>query len=264
MVTRPLKRFGQNFLQNKSIAREIVEALQLKPNDTIIEIGPGKGVLSRFILKQEFSHYFAIEIDSRLLTELRPIFSSNRRSNLIIGDIQDFSFANYSRRNKCRIKAVGNIPYNITSSIMFLLLDNYQYIKESIFMIQREVAERLLALPGTKEYGILSILVGTQAEIKLIRHIKAENFFPMPKVNSTVVKLTYHEKIEGVNDISNFRKIIRQSFQMRRKTLKNNLVRFLDSDVIYKINKISLSRRPEELSINEFKILVNEIEKLQK
>jgi len=264
MQIRPLKRFSQNFLRNKNIATEIIEALEISSDDTIIEIGPGKGVLSRIILDWDFDQYFAIEIDPRFINELKPIFKHHPRSHLIIGDIQNISFANYFYRNNIRIKVVGNIPYNITTSIMFLLLDNYKFLKESVLMIQREVAKRLLALPGTKEYGILSVLVGAQADINLIRHIKAENFYPRPKIDSTVIKLIYHEKIEDVADIDFFRQMVRQSFQTRRKTLKNNLARFLNSEDINKLKKISLSKRPEELSINDFKTLFNEIEKVKK
>jgi 16S rRNA (adenine1518-N6/adenine1519-N6)-dimethyltransferase len=257
MSIRPLKRFGQNFLNDPRIAREIVNALELDSRDALLEIGPGKGILSRIVFEHEFYRFIAVEIDVRLASNLKSIFLEHSNSELYIGDILEFSLKEYSNSVKRRIKVLGNIPYNITSFILFKLLDNCQYVSSAILMIQKEVAERLMALPGTKEYGILSVLIGNQANISRICDVKSIHFFPKPDVESSVIKLNFC--IDVNNNLSEFRKIVRRCFNTRRKTLKNNLIRFIKPEIVNQIKSVSLTKRPEELTIDDYRALVDEI-----
>jgi len=257
MVHRPLKRFGQNFLKNPVIARKIVNSLQLNSQDVLVEIGPGEGFLSRIVFEHKFYWFIAVEIDERLASSLKLLFSGQTHCQLYIGDILEFSFKEYSNLTNRRIKVLGNIPYNITSPILFKLLDNFMYISTAILTIQKEVAERLTALPGSKEYGILSVVVGNQAKINHICDVESDNFFPKPDVESSVIKLDFSTDIN--TNLREFRSIVRRCFQTRRKTLKNNLIRFINPKIVSQIKSVSLTKRPEELSLDDFRALVDEI-----
>jgi 16S rRNA (adenine1518-N6/adenine1519-N6)-dimethyltransferase len=257
MAIRPLKRFGQNFLKNPIIAREIVNSLQLESQDALLEIGPGQGVLSRIVFEHKFYSFIAVEIDKRLASSLESIFSEQTHCQLYVGDILEFSFKEYSILTNRRIKVLGNIPYNITSPILFKLLDNVEYVSSAILMIQKEVAERLTALPGTKEYGILSVVVSNQANISHICDVKPDHFFPKPDVESSVIRLDFSKDVN--TNLREFRHIVRRCFQTRRKTLKNNLIRFINPEIVSQIKSVTLSKRPEELDLDDFRALVDEI-----
>ena len=252
---KPLKKFGQNFLRNNYFAEKIVDSLNCEENDVIIEIGPGKGVLTEHLIKKKHSSFSVIEIDRRLASLLTKKYPTD--INIIQDSILNVSFDKLAKDN--RIKVIGNIPYNITSDILFKTVDNYQYIKRAVLMIQKEVANRLVAETKTKDYGLLTIFVGFHSKVRRLFDVNRENFYPVPNVDSSVICLDFKASAEDNFDYELFRKIVKTGFSSRRKMLRNSLKKLLISHDINNVSSISLDKRPEELSIEEFKFLTNEI-----
>jgi 16S rRNA (adenine1518-N6/adenine1519-N6)-dimethyltransferase len=257
---KPLKKFGQNFLQNKYYIEKIVKALDCKEDDIILEIGAGRGALTDVLVRQTCSHITVLEIDTRLVEFLREKYSS--MTNVIKTSILDFSLTELSKNKQ--IKVIGNIPYNITSQILFKIIDNRAVIKRAVLMVQKEVADRLLAETRTKEYGILSVFIQSLSEVKRLFDITRDNFYPVPKVDSSVISIDLKSDNEGIEDYQLFKKIVKTSFQSRRKMLRNSLKKILNAWGIDNINSISLEVRPEELSAEQFKILSNTISNTSK
>jgi 16S rRNA (adenine1518-N6/adenine1519-N6)-dimethyltransferase len=252
---RALKRFGQNFLKDISYAQQIINALECQENDSILEIGAGKGALTELLLQQNCARITALEVDSRLVEFLNSRFSNEL--DIVPISILDFSIAQLAGSK--RIKVVGNIPYNITSHILFKMLDNHTFISRAILMVQKEVADRLLAKPRTKDYGILTILLNSVGEVRHLTDISRTNFSPAPNVDSTVVILDFNTNPSEIEDFALFRQIVNTSFQARRKKLRNSLKKIMDSNKINSIKTVSLDLRPEELTVAEFQNLTNEI-----
>ena len=252
---KPLKKFGQNFLQNKYIAEKIVDFLNCEKNDVIIEIGPGKGVLTELLVKKTYKKFTVIEIDPRLSVAIKEKFPTDL--SVIQESILDVSIEQIAKEN--RVKIIGNIPYYITSDIIFKIVDNFKYVKRAVLMVQKEVANRLVAETKTKDYGLLTIFVGIHANVRRVFDVDRENFYPVPNVDSSVVCIDF-EILENKNfDYKLFKKIVRTGFTSRRKMLHNSLKKLLDSYKIKNITSISLDKRPEELSIADFKELTNEV-----
>jgi 16S rRNA (adenine1518-N6/adenine1519-N6)-dimethyltransferase len=251
------KRYSQNFLQNNTFAQQIVETLQITNNDVILEIGAGSGVLTRYIYPLAKRSFFVCEIDPRWIAHLRNMYTE--RITFLEQNILNVSFESLFNQFKTRIKVIGNIPYHITSPILFALTDQSPFISQAVLMVQKEIADRLTAAPRSKEYGILTVLIGSKATIRRIRNVSRKNFFPKPKVDSTVLELIFKHKIEDVSDETLFRQIVRQSFNTRRKMLHNSLKRILNTDILDQITSVPLTARPEELTIADFKKLANEI-----
>ena len=252
---KPLKKFGQNFLQNKYYAEKIVNSLCCKENDIILEVGPGKGILTELLIRQKYKKFLVIEIDRRLSRLLAEKFPNDLA--IIQDSILNVSFEQIAERN--RIKLIGNIPYYITSDIIFKIVDNYKYIKRAVLMVQKEVANRLVANTKTKDYGLLTILVGFRCKIRRLFNVTRENFFPVPNVDSSVVCFDFDEFENRNFDYQLFKRIVKMGFNSRRKKLRNSLKKFLISHKITNISSISLDKRPEELSIEDFKLLTIEI-----
>ncbi|MCB0283501.1 MAG: ribosomal RNA small subunit methyltransferase A [Calditrichae bacterium] len=252
----PLKKFGQNFLTQPAIAQKIVNALDISNTDTIIEIGPGAGVLTQYIIEKKPAHFTAIEVDPRWADHLQTTFGSPvqiLRDDVLHADLQKLHSGSGS------FKVIGNIPYNITSPILFKLLDYFPAISQSVLMMQKEVAQRIVSQPGGKDWGILSVLMQTFADITFLFDVGRMNFKPAPKVDSAVLRFEYLERVEGLDNLSLYTKIVRSVFNYRRKMLRNSLIRIFDQKIVSSIDFIDLSRRPEQLSIAEFKQLSNKI-----
>ena len=252
---KPLKKFSQNFLQNKYYAEKIVDSLICRENDIILEIGAGKGVLTELLIQKKYKKLSVVEIDQRLAKLLEEKFSTDL--TVIQDSILNVSFEQLAEDD--RIKIIGNIPYNITSDIIFKIIDNYKYIKGAVLMVQKEVANRLVAETKTKDYGILTIFVGFHSKVQRLFNVNRENFYPVPNVDSSVVCLDFDILQNITFDFRLFKKIVRTGFTSRRKMLRNSLKKLLILNDIDEISSISLDRRPEELSIEDFKILTNEI-----
>lgn len=249
---RPLKRFGQNFLINPHISEKIVQSLDISPQDTILEIGPGRGALSKLIINKKPQRYIAVEIDKKLSSMLNEQFPD--QMEIICDDFLNVNLADFGND----IKVLGNIPYNITTPIIFSLIEQRQFVSEAIIMMQKEVARRIVAVPkNNKEYGILSILCQNYADIEFLFEVKSGNFTPVPKVDSAIIKFTFKKNITDLENEALFKKIVRATFNYRRKTLKNSLCRIFDKSVVYSLNEFDLTKRPENLSLDDFKYLAN-------
>lgn len=259
---RPKKRYGQNFLTNKSISKQIVEASEIK-DKIVFEIGPGKGALTKELIK-EASFVYAFEID----LSFKPILNKLTLENplkVIYDDILKINLTQLIKENNLNdITCVANIPYNITGPILTKLKDNPE-ITRLVLMVQKEVGNRLLAMSNTKAYGELSVVFNYFYEISKVVDVKRTNFYPIPKVDSVVIKL---DKINNyqkeVNNELNFLEFVKASFMQKRKTLINNLKAYYQlsseevKDKIIKIDpNFNFLTRAEAISINEFIILAN-------
>lgn len=254
---RPKKRFSQNFLQNTHYQKKIVDILNIDSNDTIIEIGPGQGALTQHIIPANPAHYYAIEIDINLANELKNQFKDG--ITIFQQDFLDFDFTSILELNAKKIKIIGNLPYHITSPILFKLIDNYEKIDIAVLMIQKEVARRISASHGNKEYGILSVVSQTYSNVEYLFEVKRGNFFPAPDVDSAVIRLHFYKELTGIENESLFRKLVRETFNYRRKMLRNSLCRIFDKSIVYSVSSDYLDLRPEQLAVDDFKILSNSL-----
>ena len=254
-----LKRFGQNFLINEDIAKDIVEALNISDGDNIIEIGPGRGVLSRFILKKiknkdKNINVRFIELDKNMCSILIKNFV-NIEDKIINDDVIKIDFRNIFNDNK-KIKIIGNFPYNISGKLINKFIDNNDIIDEVVGMFQKEVVERLIAKPNNKQYGIPSIFTQCYFDVEKLFDVEPYNFNPQPNVMSSVCKLKRNNVKSLDCDEILFKDIVKRSFACRRKMIKNNLKY---NDYYKHINEEYLSLRAENLSIQDYIDITNSI-----
>lgn len=251
---RPRKWLGQHFLRDDNIARKIVAAMRPGANDVILEIGPGEGALTRHLAGIP-RRLILVELDSRAAAHLREQFAGDA-VEVLAADILTINLAAVAK--EARLRVVGNIPYNITTPILFHMLDHRAHVVDAMLMMQKEVAARLVARPRTKAYGILSVLFQLYADVRALFDVAPGAFFPRPRVTSTVVHLTLREHCRvSVSDEDAFRAMVRGVFGKRRKTLRNSL-----KDVVERVDDLhdlDLGRRPEELSPEELVALSNMI-----
>jgi 16S rRNA (adenine1518-N6/adenine1519-N6)-dimethyltransferase len=253
MYVKAKKGLGQHFLKDENIARKIVEALNWDTSDTIIEVGPGTGVLTKFILEKNCTLKL-VEIDSESIEFLKTNFP--KTENLIVE--KDFLKLNLSELGEGNLKVIGNFPYYISSQIFFKVLDYKDIVTETVGMIQREVARRIASKPGTKEYGILSVLMQAFYNIEYLFTVHENVFSPPPKVKSAVIRFR-RNKIEKLEcDEVLFRKVVKATFNQRRKTIRNSLKSIL---VNLNFDHELLTFRPEQLTVNQFVELTSLIEK---
>ncbi len=244
---KPLKRFGQNYLTDRNILRKIVEEISPQTDDNIIEIGPGLGFITGELIKYNPS-LTSIEIDKRVINDLAAQFSG---LNLISDDFLKIELNNlYTNKKKLRI--VGNIPYNLTSPIIFKMIDSNKIIRDSVLTVQLEVAKRLTANKGSKDYSILSVILQRFADVKNCFKISRNVFFPKPKVDSAVIHIHFKDVNITDEEKNMFIKIVKSSFGNRRKTLKNSLSNSIFSSVNFLNSGINLALRAEQLEINDF------------
>jgi 16S rRNA (adenine1518-N6/adenine1519-N6)-dimethyltransferase len=250
----PKKRLGQNYLIDENISRKIVEAIELSKSSLILEIGAGKGALSKYII-QMTENYYAVEIDKNNADFLSKNINGIK---LIISDFLKIDIKEFYKTNgSIKIIAAGNIPYNITTPIIFKLLDNREFIDRAILMIQEEVAQRITAKPNSKAYGIISVILQVLSIPKLLFKVTPNCFYPKPKVDSRIISFKFDNPLSRqVTDIEFFKKFVKKSFSTRRKTLRNALSGLISKDELSTID-FDFSRRAESLSINEFILLSN-------
>lgn len=217
---RPLKRLGQSFLSDPNIIRKIIEVSDIRPDETVVEIGAGLGVMTALMAKRA-EKVLALEIDRALIPVLREELKLQANVEILHADALKFDFRLHGR---AAVKVVGNIPYSISSQILFRLLEARDHISSMVLMFQKEVAERLVATPGSKTYGILSVLVGVYTEPAIAFRVSPRCFYPRPKVESAVVRMAVREKsLVDVLDDAFLLAVVRAAFSKRRKTLLNNL-----------------------------------------
>jgi len=244
------KRFGQNFLVADGVIHQIVHSIAPKEADCIVEIGPGQGALTKPLLYHT-STLQVIELDRDLIPVLLAQFANFRDFKIHQADALKFDYAMlFNAGNKLRI--VGNLPYNISTQLIFHLCHLKHMIKDMHFMLQKEVAERLVAGPGGKNYGRLSIMAQYHCHIESLFDVPPECFEPAPKVNSAVVRLTPHAEIPIMaKNLSNLELLVKTAFQQRRKTLRNGLKNLVSCQQAETAG-LDLSLRAENLSLRQY------------
>jgi 16S rRNA (adenine1518-N6/adenine1519-N6)-dimethyltransferase len=254
-MLKPKKSLGQNFLRDGNIVRKIVSSLNVQKNDFWIEIGPGEGALTLELAKT-VGLLYCIEIDQRSIELLRQKLSTNIK--LIHTDVLEYDFGEVSQKTGKKIRVVGNIPYYITSEILFRLFAFRDVIQDATLMMQKEVAERVVSHKGTKSYGILSVMSQFFTVPEILFKVSRRSFFPVPEVDSAMVQLKFKETLPEC-DVELFRKVVRATFGKRRKMLRNGLRALGYSDEQLSGLSFDLSRRPEDLSVEEFVELGREL-----
>ncbi len=251
MIVKAKKRLGQHFLNNEYIAENIACAISTE-NAHVLEIGPGMGMLTQFLLKRNFSQFAVIELDEESLEYLDKNFPTLK---VYSGDFLKFNLDDFYNGFKV---ITGNFPYNISSQILFKILDNKDTVIELVGMFQKEVAERVCAQPGNKQYGILSVLLQVYYDTEYLFTVSEHEFNPPPQVKSGVIRITrnFDKKINC--DEQKFKLIVKTAFNYRRKTLRNALHSLNFSPEF--INNTSLfSKRAEQLSIQDFEYLARNL-----
>jgi 16S rRNA (adenine1518-N6/adenine1519-N6)-dimethyltransferase len=248
MLVRPKKSLGQHFLKDQNIARKIVGSIEGAPN-LVLEIGPGMGVLTRWVIDKNYN-YLLIEIDNESVEFLRA--NLNIPEDKIIAN--DFLKLNLSEILKDETTVIGNLPYNISSQIFFKIINNRDRINQAIFMVQKEVAERIVSKAGNKSYGILSVFLQTFYNISYLFTVNENVFHPPPKVKSSVIRLIRNNRRELECDEVLFFKVVKTAFNQRRKTLRNSLRSLYPKE--YQTPDI-FSKRPEQLNTDDFIFLTN-------
>lgn len=249
----PKKSLGQHFLRDENIARNIVDSLRLRSEDCLVEIGPGQGALTKHLVGRCKS-LTVIEVDERAIQLLRDTFGDS--ITIMHADVRDVSLEGVAGLG--RIRVVGNIPYNITSEILFWLFDARNVVADATLMVQLEVAQRFVARKETKEYGILSIYLQLYAETELLFKVSRNSFFPKPAVDSAMVRMRFNHHLPDFDEVL-FRAVVRGTFGKRRKTLRNSL-RFMGfSDAQLDACALDLSQRPECLTADDYLKLIREL-----
>jgi 16S rRNA (adenine1518-N6/adenine1519-N6)-dimethyltransferase len=249
---RAKKSLGQHFLKDRNVAARVAGSLTGKGYDSVLEIGPGMGILTGFLLDRNFPDFRVIEIDNESVHYLETNFP--RLKNIIRGD---FLAADIDVVFREKLGVVGNFPYNISSQILFKALNHRDKIIEVTGMFQKEVAERICSGPGSKTYGILSVLLQAFYDIEYLFTVSENVFSPPPKVKSGVVRLKRNEIINlGCNEAL-FTKVVKACFNQRRKTLRNSVRAVFDLD---SENYPLFHLRPEQLSVDQFVDLTNWVE----
>ncbi|MFT7179158.1 MAG: 16S rRNA (adenine1518-N6/adenine1519-N6)-dimethyltransferase [Oceanospirillaceae bacterium] len=255
------KRFGQNFLHDQGIIRHIVACIRPKPEQHIVEIGPGLGAITEHLLATA-GHLDVVELDRDLLPYLRIAFASYG-DNLRIheADALQFDFSSLSKDNsntpKELLRIVGNLPYNISTPLIFHLLSYTDLIADMHFMLQKEVVLRLAAGAGTNNYGRLSIMAQYFCRVDNLFEVPPEAFDPRPKVDSAIVRMApYTDLPHTANDFKHFESLVKSGFAQRRKTLRNNLKGIANDEQLQSLG-IDPSIRPERLTVGDFVAISN-------
>lgn len=255
MKVRAKKHLGQHFLRDQTVARRIVDSLGANPGyQKVLEIGPGMGVLTQYLLQKDSYETYVIEIDRESVSYLNQHFP--QLSPRIIGG--DFLRWKLSQLSEEPIAIIGNFPYNISSQIFFGVLEQRDQVPEVVCMVQKEVGKRIASPPGNKEYGILSVLLQAFYDIDYLFSVPPGAFDPPPKVQSGIIRLTRNETKELDCNEKLFFRVVKTGFNQRRKTLRNALKPFgLDIESEY------LNKRAEQLGVQDFVTLTQQVEQAQ-
>ncbi|MGB1333337.1 MAG: 16S rRNA (adenine(1518)-N(6)/adenine(1519)-N(6))-dimethyltransferase RsmA [Porticoccaceae bacterium] len=251
---KPRKRFGQNFLIDQQVIGQIVSAINPTPEENLIEIGPGMAAITEHLVKLCPSMTL-VELDRDLIEFLNQKLIDYPAVTIINSDALKTDFDALYQGEKMRL--VGNLPYNISTPLLFHLLETREKIRDMHFMLQREVVDRLSAAPGQKSYGRLSVMIQYHCRVMPLIPVPPTSFNPAPKVQSAVVRLTpYSELPYKAHNLKLLSQIVSLCFQQRRKTLKNCLNTFMDF-ISPDSTSVDLTKRPEQLSVKEFVDLCN-------
>ena len=250
------KRFGQNFLTDQSVITSLVEAISPQPNDLMVEIGPGLGALTKPLL-QKLKLLHVVEVDRDIIAWMKTEYSKPAYANNVINihnaDALKFDFTHLGKN----LRITGNLPYNISTPILFHLLDNVSHIFDMHFMLQKEVVERMVAAPSTPAYGRLSVMLQYHLQMDYLITVPPEAFEPAPKVESAFVRCIPHASLPYLaKDEAIFAKVVLAAFGQRRKTLRNTLKGLVEDDGFTALN-ISSQLRAENLSVADFVTIAN-------
>ncbi len=252
---RPRKRFGQHFLHERGIIQRIVAAFDPKPSDHVVEIGPGEGVLTRELVGK-VAKLDVVELDRDLIERLRQ--SLPESVTIHNADALKFDFCALAPSHG-KLRVIGNLPYNISTPILFHLLDQAHCVGDMLFMLQKEVVDRMAAAPGGKDYGRLSVMLQWGAKVEKLFNVAPGAFRPPPKVDSSTVHLTPYEKPPvDVHDPQRFAAIVKAAFSQRRKVLRNTLKGVVMPETMERLG-IDPGRRAETLTLLEFAALANTV-----
>ncbi|WKC58140.1 16S rRNA (adenine(1518)-N(6)/adenine(1519)-N(6))-dimethyltransferase RsmA [Borrelia sp. P9F1] len=249
----PRKTWGQHYLVNEYIREAIIDTLEVKENEKIWEIGPGLGAMTVILLKK-INFLTAFEIDPKYSEILNEQFGKFENFKLIEGD-----FLKTHKREKTNFnKIFSNLPYNIASKVIYTLIEG-KILKQMVLTVQKELADRMLATKGNKNYSSFTVLVQSHFNVTKIMNIDKNNFYPTPRVGSTTVKLT--PKNQEIKEFREFNKLVRTVFTSRRKKLKNTITNFVKNEKILKEEffKNFLGKRPEEITVQEFIAISNKL-----
>ena len=259
MSLKPKKSLGQNFLVDKNIINKIIHAAKIGSNDVVLEIGPGTGNLTKFIVSQRPKKIYSIEKDENLANDLEKKYLN--RIKIIKKDVLKIPYQFYTGK---KFLILGNLPYNISTRILSeWCLNKRLEVSRMILMFQKEVAERILANVNSKNYSRITILSKWKFDIKKITDVKPNSFFPKPKIHSTVLEFVPKRKFNEIKDPKNLEKITKVFFSQRRKMIKKPInILFKNFQFNYKKFNIKPSDRPQNIDVNKYLEIVNEFENL--
>lgn len=248
-MPRARKRFGQHFLHDRQVIESILNAIDPQPGERLVEIGPGQGALTLPLLRRA-GRLIAIEIDRDLIAGLARDATTCGELEIVNADILDFDLAELGPGGDIRL--VGNLPYNISTPLMFHLLESASRVRDMHFMLQKEVAERIVAAPGGSDYGRLSVMLQYHCRCEYLFDVAPGSFRPPPKVDSAVIRLRPHAQPPAdVGDYGQFFNIVRAAFGQRRKTIGNALKSILDRAAI-SASGVDPGARAENLAVDDF------------
>lgn len=248
MSHKPRKRFGQNFLQDERVAYAIVSAIAPRLDEHLVEIGPGQGALTRLLLDQ-CGQLDVVELDRDLVEWLEQKFADTKVLRIHSGDALKFDFSSLGGPGTLRV--IGNLPYNISTPLLFHLFEQSGCIQDMHFMLQKEVVNRLCAQPGEKDYGRLGVMTGYYCSAESLMDVPAESFYPQPKVLSSVVRLVPHAQKPVSVPPAILNRVVMAAFSQRRKTLRNALSGLLSAEEI-ESQGIAPGERAERLELEDF------------
>ncbi|MDA3922419.1 MAG: 16S rRNA (adenine(1518)-N(6)/adenine(1519)-N(6))-dimethyltransferase RsmA [Salinisphaera sp.] len=251
------KRFGQHFLHEKNVIDRIVAAVAPQADDRLVEIGPGQGALTDPLLAR-VARLSVVEIDRDLIALLEQRAASDPRLDVIAGDALRVDYADLAARRGGALRLVGNLPYNISSPLLFALLASPAPIIDMHFMLQKEVVDRMVAAPGSRDYGRLSVALAARADTAALFNVGAGAFSPPPKVMSAVVRLRPRPPAFEIQDWNVFDRVVAVAFGQRRKTLRKSLKSLLSADDIAACG-VEPMHRPEQLPASDFAALANRL-----
>lgn len=251
----PRKRFGQHFLHDQTVLHKIIYAISPKTNDIIVEIGPGLGAITQFLLKSLIQLH-VIECDRNLVTYLKNKFYS-RQLHIHLFDALKFDFTSIAIKSQRKIRIIGNLPYNISTPLLFYLTKLIPYVQDQHFMLQKEVVERLVAKPGSKAFGRLSVMLQWRYNIKLLFLVQPTAFNPQPNVTSAVVRMIPITQ-PLLCEQTLLEKIVTKVFSQRRKIMRNCIVGLLTINDLIAVD-IDPQLRPEAITITQYVKLANQL-----
>lgn len=252
----PRKSLGQNFLADNNMAMKIVRSADIQPDDFLIEIGPGTGLLTDHIVSQA-NNITLVEVDNRAIALLESkFFKSDKNINIVKQDFRKFNIEEEFIKAGKKLSVIGNIPYYITGDIFFKLFENAQFVQSAIITCQKEVAQRMVSKVNIKDYGILAIAAQYCGKPEYLFDIPAQCFIPKPNVTSSVIKLTFKDDF-NYPEYKKLMKVVKKSFNQRRKMITNTVKDLLVEDFDETIWDKYKSKRPENLTIPEFLELIS-------